>query len=956
MKDEDKTKKQLLNELLELRQRISELEASGEECNRAEQSWRESEERFRTIVNSALDSIFIKDGSCKYQFVNTAMERLFGVPASELLGKTDEELFGKDAGKHISEIDRRVLQGKVVEEEHTKPVHNVLTTFHVIKVPMKDTDGNIVGLCGIARDITERKQAEQALRKAHEELERRVEERTAELAAKNEQLELEITERKRAEEALRALSGRQEAMLAAIPDIIMEVDADKVYTWANEAGFGFFGKDVIGKDAAYYFEGEQDTYQVVDPLFSGEENVFYVESWQRRLDGVPRLLAWWCRAVKNEAGVVTGAISTARDITECKRQEEALRAAIRTAENERLKAESIIESIGEPLGIIDTDFRFVYQNKVHRDSYGEHAGQICYKAIKNRDEICEGCQMAKSFSDGNIHTTERIVPRRDGPLYVVNTASPLRDSTGKIVAGVEIITDITDWRQAEEALRKAEEEKRIILETMSELVIYVDTNMNILWVNRAAADSAGSTADVLVGSYCYKEWFQRSEPCPHCPAQKILETGQPQEGETYSPDGRVWHFRGYPVKDDNGEIVAVVEVVQEITERKRMEEEKKKLEAQLQQAQKMEAIGTLAGGIAHDFNNLLMGIQGYTSLMLLHINSNHAYFEDLKRIEAAVGKGADLTRQLLGFARGGKYEVKATDPNMFIEKNLGMFGRTRKEIRIHKKYQKDIWPVEVDQGQIDQVLLNLCVNAWQAMPGGGDLYIETSNVVLDKDYASPFGVKAGNYVKISLTDTGVGMDEATQKRIFEPFFTTREMGQGTGLGLASAYGIIKNHGGIINVYSEKGKGTTFNIYLSASGKKVETEDKNPADEMLRGAEAVLLVDDEDMILGVGEKILRAMGYKVLLAASGKEAVEAYKKHKDEINLVILDMIMPDMSGSEVYDIIKEINPAVRVLLSSGYSITGQAAGILERGCDGFIQKPFDIKALSHKIREVLERQ
>jgi len=451
-------------------------------------------------------------------------------------------------------------------------------------------------------------------------------------------------------------------------------------------------------------------------------------------------------------------------------------------------------------------------------------------------------------------------------------------------------------------------------------------------------------------------WFENSEPCPYCPARKILKTGQPQEGETYSPDGRVWHFRGYPVKDGNGEIVAIVEVVQDITERKRMEEEKKKLEAQLQQAQRMEAIGTLAGGIAHDFNNLLMGIQGYTSLMLLRINSDHAHFEDLKRIEAAVEKGADLTRQLLGFARGGKYEVKATDPNVFIEKNLGMFGRTRKEIRIHKKYQKDVWPVEVDQGQIDQVLLNLYVNAWQAMPGGGDLYIETSNVVLDKDYTSPFGVKAGNYVKISLTDTGVGMDDATQKRIFEPFFTTREMGRGTGLSLASAYGIIKNHGGIINVYSEKGKGATFDIYLPVSEKEIETEEKKPADEILRGTETVLLVDDEDMVLGVGEKILRAMGYKVLLAASGKEAVEAYKKHKDEINLVILDMIMPNMGGSEVYDIMREINPAVRVLLSSGYSITGQAAGILERGCDGFIQKPFDIKALSHKIREILEKQ
>ncbi|PXF57303.1 MAG: hypothetical protein C4B58_10410 [Deltaproteobacteria bacterium] len=378
-------------------------------------------------------------------------------------------------------------------------------------------------------------------------------------------------------------------------------------------------------------------------------------------------------------------------------------------------------------------------------------------------------------------------------------------------------------------------------------------------------------------------------------------------------------------------------------------------EKQLHEAQKMEAIGTLAGGIAHDFNNLLMGIQGRTSLMLLDNNSDHPHYKHLKGIESIIKKGADLTRQLLGFARGGKYEVKPTDINDLIGKCSEMFSRTKKEIRICGKYQKDIWTVEVDQSQIEQVLLNLYVNAWQAMPGGGELYLETENVTLDANYVKAFHIEPGYYVKISVTDNGIGMDEATCRRIFEPFFTTKEVGKGTGLGLASAYGIIKNHKGIIHIDSEKEKGTTFSIYLPASDKKL-TEEKLLPCELLKGTETILFVDDEDMISEFAETILKELGYKVLWAGNGKEALEVYSNNKDKINIVLLDMIMPEMGGDKAYDKLKEINPDIKVLLSSGYSVEGDAAKILERGCDGFIQKPFNMKQLSKSIREILDRQ
>ncbi|RLB42616.1 MAG: hypothetical protein DRH12_05185 [Deltaproteobacteria bacterium] len=395
------------------------------------------------------------------------------------------------------------------------------------------------------------------------------------------------------------------------------------------------------------------------------------------------------------------------------------------------------------------------------------------------------------------------------------------------------------------------------------------------------------------------------------------------------------------------------ELKQEIEERKRSEKKRAELESKLQEAQKMKALGTLAGGIAHDFNNLLMGIQGNTSLMLLDTDPSHPHYEKLKNTEQYVLRGSELTRQLLGFARGGKYEVKPTALNELIEKSSQMFGRTKKEISIHYCFQDDLWTVNVDRGQIEQVLLNLFVNAWQAMPGGGHLYINTQNIEIASPPAGNDDVKPGRYVKTSVRDTGIGMDKKTMKRIFDPFFTTKEMTRGTGLGLASAYGIIKNHDGFFEVESKVGEGSTFSFYLPASDCVVVGSETEAKEELLKGQETVLVVDDEPAILDVACGMLEKLGYKVVPAGSGQEAIRLYKEAKEEVDLVLLDVIMPGMSGRETFENLKKLDPEVKVLLSSGYSLAGEASKIVAMGCCGFVQKPYDIFKLSQKVRQAL---
>ena len=549
---------------------------------------------------------------------------------------------------------------------------------------------------------------------------------------------------------------------------------------------------------------------------------------------------------------------------------------------------------------------------------------------------------------GHVKTIEEEF---DGQRYITCKFPLYRPDKTSLLGGFTI--DITDRKRFEEALRKSEQQYKDVVNNANSIILRWDTAGNILFMNPFGLDLFGYRQEELMGRNVVGTIVPETESVSSRDLAFLMEAIElnpdgfkDNENENIKKDGqRVWvSWTNKAITNEKGEYVEILSIGKDVTE-------KKSLEAQLLHAQKMEAVGTLAGGIAHDFNNLLMGIMGYTSVMLLATDPSNPNYEKLKNIEEQIKNGSELTKQLLGFARRGKYEVKPTNLNDLINRCADMFGHAHRDIIIHKKLREDLWTAEVDRSQMEQVFLNLFVNASQAMPSGGILFVEAQNISMGDTTIAP---KEGLYAKISVTDTGVGMNERTKERIFDPFFTTKDFGMGYGLGLASAYGIIKNHQGAITVESEPGKGSRFDIYIPASRKPVVNEEPS-APLLVPGTETVLLVEDQPAVAATAQEMLEALGYRVHVAESGREALDLFEKHKQSVDLIILDMIMPGLSGSETYDSVKKIDPNVKVILSSGYSIEGQAAEILEKGCNAFIQKPFTINELSAKIQEVLGR-
>ncbi|MGD8835925.1 MAG: PAS domain S-box protein [Desulfobacteraceae bacterium] len=614
-----------------------------------------------------------------------------------------------------------------------------------------------------------------------------------------------------------------------------------------------------------------------------------------------------------------------------------------------LLLEAMLDAIPDIIGVQDTRRGIIRFNKAGYEffkmSEEEVVGKRCYDLLDGGIP-CSNCVSKKILETSLPAQTEKYIESKK--LWMDIRAYPIHDMDGRVFRIVEHWRDITELKESQLSVIESEEKYRLLVENAKDAIfIYQDGSFR--FSNHQALEMAKRigmpelrkplSEYIHPNDRDYPDRLQNRlsglDKKPHAMVFRVKS----KEGDT------IW-LELNTVNLTWQQKPATLNFVRDITR-------DKGLERRVQDAQRMESLGTLAGGIAHDFNNLLMGIQGNVSLMYLDVEDDKQFTEKLQSIENCVESGSRLTKQLLGFARGGKYVVKPSDMNKILENSADMFGRTRKSVTIQCNYEEQLWTVMVDANQIEQVLVNLFVNAWQAMQKGGNLYLTSENVWLDEVFVRPHEVPPGRYVKISVADTGKGMDESTKRRIFEPFFTTRELGMGTGLGLASAFGIIKNHHGIITVKSRLGKGSTFCIYLPATDQAPELE-KISSESIEMGSETILLVDDEPYIIDVAKMMLKGLGYTIITTSSGVDAVDIYKKKKESIDLVVLDLVMPDLGGESIFNMIRKINPKIKVLFASGHYMSDQTRALLQTSSSDFLQKPFNLRQLSTKIRCILD--
>lgn len=632
---------------------------------------------------------------------------------------------------------------------------------------------------------------------------------------------------------------------------------------------------------------------------------------------------------------------------------------------------------------IDRNYRVVGSNRKARELYGEATeGCLCYQIAAHSDTVCPQCPAQQVFDGQESGRSERQRVLADGrTIYIDHIATPIRNQNGLVTGALVLIIDITRQKEQEQELiahrntmeqmviertrelaqshdryRQLYEESRqgqalylSLLNAAADAIMICDLHDRVLFVNPSFTRTFGWPIEEIKG-----------QPQPFAAAMQndqtatafasLKQTGHPVSHllcRRQTKAGALLDVSISAARYSNpaNEPAGIISSFRDLTEAKA-------LELQLHRAQKFEALGTMASGIAHDFNNLLMGIQGNASLMLLDLPRGRIDSAKLKHIEKYVKQGESLTRQLLSLARREvRYEVQSVNINELLTSCASLFGRTKKDIAIHSTLQHDVWPIEADPGQVEQVLLNLFVNAAHAMPMGGTLMLRTGNVETEAG-GNLSDTKPGRAVRITVTDTGHGIPPDILDKIFDPFFSTKEKEGGTGLGLASAQSIMTSHGGMIRASNSKAGGAQFTLLFPASTREVASSP--PLDEALpTGSETILLVDDEELVLNVTKELLERLGYSVLPASSSTEALRIYQERGSAIDLAILDVVMPGMNGADLFRRLREHNRALKIMLSTGHGLAGPAAEALALGCNGYIQKPFTLQDIAKKIRILL---
>ena len=647
---------------------------------------------------------------------------------------------------------------------------------------------------------------------------------------------------------------------------------------------------------------------------------------------------------------ITGFQAVCRDITARRQEAEALK---ESEEKYRLLIESLPHTVAifqdRKLTFINSEGLRMFRCKSLEKALG--TDELAFVLPQEKDRIG---RYIRERSAGNSDIPRQYLTtlrRTDGEEFPARIFVTLLDYNGRRAEQV-LVLDVTEQQEAEQALVDIEFNYRTLFQESRDAVIITSREGRLIDANSAFVELFGF-ADQEIRDMDILSIYP--DPDMRKQFQKDIE----QAGSLKDYEVKRRRKDGTEIdcllsatirRDHKGAILGYQGIIRDMTNHKR-------LEKQLLQAQKMEAIGTLAGGIAHDFNNLLQVTMGYSELLLLEKKETDHEYDDLRKIFEAARTGADLVQRLLAFSRKAESKQRPINLNHTVEQARKILRRTiPKMIRIELRLSDSLSAINADPTQLEQLIMNLALNARDAMPQGGTLTIATENTTLDNQYCSAhLGAESGANVLFTISDTGSGMDKETLENIFDPFFTTKEVGRGTGLGLAVVHGIVQQHGGHIVCDSEPGKGTTFRICFPALGREGSApEPTAEPTKFPRGTETVLLVDDEDFVRDFGERILRRHGYKVLVARNGKEALEIYRIEKNNISLVILDLVMPEMGGKQCMKELREINPAVRVLVASGYESGSSPSDAREIGAAGFVRKPFNAAQILRNVRQIID--